>query len=96
MPLTRAARLDRLPFTHLHRRLLVVAGAGWAMDAMDVGLISFIMAALAQQWHLGPATVAWIGSVGFVGMALGAMVGGSAADRWGRRTVFAGTLLVYG
>ncbi|HEX8670869.1 MAG TPA: MFS transporter [Longimicrobium sp.] len=96
MPLTRAARLDRLPFTPLHRRLLVVAGAGWAMDAMDVGLISFIMAALAQQWHLAPATVAWIGSVGFVGMALGAMVGGSAADRWGRRTVFAGTLLIYG
>lgn len=93
---TRAARLDRLPFTPLHRRLLLVAGAGWAMDAMDVGLISFIMAALAQQWGLTPGTVAWIGSVGFVGMALGASLGGSVADRVGRRWVFAATLLVYG
>jgi putative MFS transporter len=93
---SRAERLDRLPFTPLHRRLLIVAGAGWAMDAMDVGLISFIMAALARQWTLSPGTVAWIGSVGFVGMAIGASLGGSVADRVGRRAVFAGTLLVYG
>lgn len=94
--LSRAERLDRLPFTPLHRRLLLVAGAGWAMDAMDVGLISFIMAALAKQWSLDAATLSWIGAVGFVGMALGATLGGSAADRVGRRTVFAATLLVYG
>jgi len=93
---SRAERLDYLPFTPLHRRLLLVAGAGWAMDAMDVGLISFVMAALAPQWHLSGGTVAWIGSVGFIGMALGASLGGSAADRLGRRAVFAGTLLVYG
>ncbi|MBB4638340.1 MFS transporter [Longimicrobium terrae] len=95
-PLSRAERLDRLPFTPLHRRLLVVAGAGWAMDAMDVGLISFIMAALAKQWQLDGGTVAWIGSVGFIGMAIGASLGGSVADRVGRRFVFAATLLVYG
>jgi putative MFS transporter len=97
MPLaTRSDRLDNLPFTPLHRRLLVIAGAGWAMDAMDVGLISFIMAALARQWALDGGTVAWIGSVGFIGMAIGASLGGSAADRVGRRFVFAATLLVYG
>jgi MFS transporter, putative metabolite:H+ symporter len=94
--MTRSDRLDTLPFTPLHRRLLVIAGAGWAMDAMDVGLISFIMAALARQWQLDAGTVAWIGSVGFVGMAIGASLGGSVADRAGRRVVFAATLLVYG
>ncbi|HEX8317818.1 MFS transporter [Longimicrobium sp.] len=94
--LSRADRLDRLPFTPIHRRLLLVAGAGWAMDAMDVGLISFVMAALATQWGLGSGTLAWIGAVGFIGMALGATLGGSVADRVGRRTVFAATLLIYG
>jgi putative MFS transporter len=93
---TRSARLDRLPFTPLHRRLVVIAGAGWAMDAMDVGLISFVMASLAVQWSLDGATLSWIGSVGFVGMALGASLGGSVADRVGRRFVFAATLLIYG
>jgi MFS transporter, putative metabolite:H+ symporter len=93
---TRSDRLDRLPFTPLHRRLLGVSGVGWALDAMDVGLISFVMAALAKQWDLSPSELAWIGAVGFVGMALGASVGGSLADRIGRRTIFAATLFLYG
>ncbi len=95
-PPTRAERLDRLPFGRQHTRLLVGSGVGWALDAMDVGLISFVMAALATQWKLDPTTLSWIGSIGFVGMALGASLGGLLADRIGRRQTFALTLLVYG
>src|SRR5688572_560875 len=95
-PLTRAERLDRLPFTREHGRLVVGSGLGWALDAMDVGLISFVMAALAVQWQLAPTELSWIGSIGFVGMALGATLGGLLADRFGRRQVFAITLLIFG
>lgn len=63
---------------------------------MDVGLIGFIMAALTQHWGLSHTQTSWIASVGFIGMALGATVGGLLADRFGRRHVFALTLLVYG
>ena len=94
--LTRAERLDRLPFTRKHGKLLVGSGVGWALDAMDVGLISFVMAALAAQWKLDSTTLSVIGSIGFVGMAIGASIGGLLADRIGRRQVFALTLLVYG
>ncbi|WP_347350468.1 MFS transporter [Intrasporangium sp.] len=94
--LTRSERLDRLPFNAQHRRLLVGSGIGWALDAMDVGLIAFVMAALAKQWGLSATQLSWIGSIGFVGMAIGASVGGLLADRIGRRNVFALTLLVYG
>ena len=93
---TRSERLDRLAFNARHRRLLVGSGVGWALDAMDVGLISFVMAALAKQWGLSATQLSWIGSIGFVGMAIGASVGGLLADRLGRRNVFALTLLVYG
>lgn len=95
-PLPRAERLDRLPFTREHGRLVIGSGAGWALDAMDVGLISFVMAALAVQWSLTPTELSWIGSIGFVGMALGATLGGLLADRYGRRQVFALTLLIFG
>lgn len=91
-----AARLDALPFTRSHLRVLTGSGVGWALDAMDVGLISFIIAVLADQWALSPAEAGWIASVGFIGMAIGAGVGGLLADRLGRRQVFAITLLVYG
>ncbi|WEK59804.1 MAG: MFS transporter [Candidatus Microbacterium colombiense] len=91
-----AARLDDLPFTRRHLRLVGGSGVGWALDAMDVGLISFILAALTQQWGLTKGEAGWIASVGFIGMALGATLGGLLADRYGRRQVFALTLLVYG
>ncbi len=94
--LTRPERLDRLRFGRQHLRLLVGSGVGWALDAMDVGLISFVMAALAVQWQLGATELSWIGSIGFVGMAVGASLGGLLADRIGRRQTFALTLLVYG
>ena len=96
--LTRAERLDRLPFTREHGRLVVGSGLGWALDAMDVGLISFVMAALLaqQQWGITATELSFIGSIGFVGMALGATLGGLLADRFGRRQIFAVTLLVFG
>ncbi len=95
-PLTRSERLDRLPFTAQHRKLVVGSGTGWALDAMDVGLISFVMAALSAQWKLSTTELSWIASVGFIGMAIGASLGGLLADRIGRRQVFALTLLVVG
>ncbi|MFJ4174375.1 MFS transporter [Microbacterium sp. NPDC089696] len=91
-----AGRLDDLPFTRRHLRVLTGSGVGWALDAMDVGLISFILAALTAQWGLTKTDAGWIASVGFLGMALGATLGGLLTDRLGRRQVFALTLLVYG
>jgi putative MFS transporter len=89
-------RLDSLRFTRLHGRLLTGAGIGWAMDAMDVGLMSFVVVRLAQVWELTNQQRSVILSMGFAGMAVGASVGGLLADRFGRRQIFALTLLVYG
>lgn len=94
--LARSERLERLPLTKKLGKLLGTSGVGWALDAMDVGLISFIVAALAEQWGLTDAERSWIISVGFIGMAVGATFGGLLADKIGRRSVFALTLLIYG
>ena len=94
--LARSERLERLPFTKKLGKLLGTSGVGWALDAMDVGLISFIVAALAEQWGLTDSEKSWVFSVGFIGMAAGATLGGLLADKIGRRSVFALTLLIYG
>ncbi|WP_255505662.1 MFS transporter [Mycetocola sp. JXN-3] len=94
--MTRLDRLDALPFTREHRKLLYGSGVGWALDAMDVGLFSFVIVALTQQWKLESGEQGIIASVGFLGMAIGASVGGLLADRFGRRQVFAITLLIFG
>ncbi|MBY8349380.1 MFS transporter [Bacillus sp. PCH94] len=79
----------------LERRLLGIAGLGWLFDAMDVGILSFIIAALHAEWKLTPQEMSWIGSVNSIGMAVGAFVFGLLADRVGRKYVFIITLLFF-
>jgi putative MFS transporter len=93
---TRSQRLDSLPWTRKHSKLLGGSGIGWALDAMDVGLISFVIAQLTVVWNVESSELSWVASAGFLGMAIGASVGGLLADRLGRRQVFALTLLIYG
>ncbi|MFP7834981.1 MFS transporter [Marisediminicola sp. LYQ134] len=93
---TRSQRLDALPWTRKHSKVLAGSGIGWALDAMDVGLISFVIAQLAVVWSAEASELSWVASAGFLGMAIGASLGGLLADRLGRRQVFALTLLVYG
>ena len=78
-------RLDGLPFTRRHLRVLTGSGVGWALDAMDVGLISFVIAVLAQQWSLTGTETSLIASAGFLGLAVGASRGGLLAARSGRK-----------
>ena len=70
-------------------KLLGLAGTGWMFDAMDVGILSFVIAALAVEWNLTPAEMGWIGSVNSIGMAVGALgfryVGGSD---WSEKCIY--------
>lgn len=98
LSLTRNQRLDRLPINRAHKKLLISSGIGWAFDAMDVGLVSFVVAALASDPHfqLSLSERSWVLSIGFVGMAIGAVLGGFLADRIGRKSVFTATLMIFG
>jgi putative MFS transporter len=64
-------------------------------DAMDTGIIAFILTTLVTDWSLTPADSGWIVSIGFVGMAIGAVCSGALADRFGRKTIFAVTMAIY-
>ncbi len=88
-------RLEYLPLGSFQYKLLAVTGLGWLFDAMDTGLIAFVLPVLAREWALLPAQVGWIGSIGLIGMALGAVLAGTVADRIGRKRVFTLTVLLY-
>ncbi|WP_123041500.1 MFS transporter [Cohnella candidum] len=77
------------------RKLLFSAGLSWLFDAMEVGLISFVMAALAKDWHLGKEATGLLAAFNSLGMAAGAIVAGSLADRFGRRPILLWTLLIF-
>lgn len=77
------------------RKLLVNAGFGWLFDAMDVGMLSFIVAALAAEWSLGADQVGVLTAINSIGMAVGAAAAGSLADRFGRRSMLLWTLVIF-
>jgi putative MFS transporter len=76
-------------------KLLGIAGTGWMFDALDVGMLSFIIAALKVEWNLSTEQMGWIGSINSIGMAVGALFFGLMADRIGRKNVFILTLLLF-
>src|SRR5699024_4537013 len=76
-------------------KLLGLAGTGWMFDAMDVGILSFVIAAVAIDWNLTPEQMGWIGSVNSIGMAVGAFLFGMLADKIGRKQVFMMTIVMF-
>ena len=88
-------RLNALPVLRFHYKLLFIAGIGWVFDSMDTGLIAFVLPLLIKEWGLTGAQAGMLGSIGLIGMALGAVAAGTVADRLGRKKVFAATILLY-
>ena len=86
---------EEKPANISRNKLLGVAGLGWLFDAMDVGILSFVIAALHEDWGLTSSQMGWIGSVNSIGMAVGAFVFGIYADRVGRKKIFIITLLLF-
>jgi MFS transporter, putative metabolite:H+ symporter len=81
--------------SRFHTRLLWVAGVGWMFDAMDVGLLSFVLPTLSRSWNLQGTEAGLVASFTFLGMFAGAAVAGSLSDRYGRKAVFQWTLILY-
>ena len=74
--------------TKEQHKLLWAAGGAWLFDAMDVGLLSFVIAALAKEWHLNSGQMGLIGSVGSIGMAIGAVFFGAWLIKLGGGIVY--------
>ncbi|WP_258112082.1 MFS transporter [Alicyclobacillus sp. SP_1] len=77
------------------QRVIVASGLGLLFDAMDIGLLSYVLVSLARVWHMSATMTGIVGSMSFVGMAVGSALAGAFADRFGRKSIFLITLLVY-
>jgi sugar porter (SP) family MFS transporter len=73
-----------------------VAALGGMLFGFDTAVISGTLTELKKQFMLGSAMEGWLVSSALTGCALGAIVAGSLADRFGRKPVllFSGSLFI--
>ena len=90
------ARLDRLPASRFHYRMLGLIGGGMFLDAFEIYLQGAMLAALLGIGWSTPAQNANFISVTFAGMVLGAWLAGILGDRYGRRFSYQANLLIFG
>lgn len=81
------ARLDRLRATPLHIFWIVILGMGYLIETFDNTVFSYLAPSIRVQWNLSIQQVGVVSSAVFVGMLVGAIVGGRLSDRFGRKPV---------
>src|SRR5207248_6055522 len=91
------ARMDRLPWSAFHTRLVLALGITWVLDGLEITIASLVGPVLQSTQTLGlsSAAVGRAASIYLVGEVAGALVFGYLSDRLGRRRLFIATLALY-
>jgi MFS family permease len=76
-------------------RLYLFALLGWAFDFYDLVLLGFIRDPVSETLHISPVAQSWLLGVALGASGIGGIVGGALADRVGKRTMLAWTVLIY-
>jgi MFS family permease len=91
-------RLDRLPWSRFHWRVVVGLGGVWILDGLEVTMVGNVSSRLTEHGSgisLTPADIGMAAAFYIAGACLGALFFGHLTDRFGRRNLFILTLAVY-
>jgi MFS family permease len=77
------------------RRALAASALGWMLDGMDVTLYAMVLRELLRELQLSTAQAGMLASVTLIASAVGGILFGVLADRFGRRTALMVSIVVY-
>ena len=83
-----AAVVDGAPLGRFHLRVIGLCALLLFFEGLDLQAIGFAAPAIVRAFGWPQQVLGWVFSAGQAGMVLGALLGGLAGDRWGRRRVF--------
>ncbi|MGH3375103.1 MAG: MFS transporter [Actinoallomurus sp.] len=91
------ARIDRLPWSGFHTRMIAALGVAWVLDGLEIQIASIVGPVLqrADTLHLTSGEVGFSATVYLLGEVVGALIFGRLSDRLGRRKLFIVTLGLY-
>jgi MFS family permease len=89
------ARVDRLPWSPFHTRMVVALGVCWVLDGFEIAVAANIGPQLTKALDLSSLGIGFMATVYLLGEVLGALVFGKLSDRLGRRRLFFATLATY-
>jgi MFS transporter, putative metabolite:H+ symporter len=90
------ARLDRLPISSFHRRIMWLIGIGMFFDGFDIYVAATVLGATLRSGFSTMGQNAELVSVTFLGMMLGSFLTGFLGDRYGRRFTYQANLAIFG
>ena len=91
------ARLDRLPWSRWHVRIITALGTSWLLDGLEVTLVGSLSGILESNsgLRLTDPQVTGAATTYLAGAVFGALLFGYLTDRLGRRKLFLVTLATY-
>jgi MFS family permease len=91
------ARLDRLPWSRWHTRIIAALGTSWLLDGLEVTLVGSLSGVLESKdgLSLTDPQVTSAATFYLAGAVLGAILFGYLTDRLGRKKLFLVTLATY-
>jgi MFS family permease len=91
------ARIDRLPWSPFHTRMVAALGTAWILDGLEITVASAVVGVLGSEdtLALSGTQIGLLATVYLLGEVFGALFFGHLSDRLGRRNLFMITLAVY-
>ena len=88
--------INRQPLSRYQWRVVLLCFLIVFLDGLDTAAMGFIAPALSQEWGIDRASLGPVMSAALIGMVFGALGSGPLADRFGRKGVLVGAVLVFG
>ena len=88
--------INAQPLSRYQWRVVILCFLIVFLDGLDTAAMGFIAPALSQEWGIDRASLGPVMSAALIGMVFGALGSGPLADRFGRRGVLIGAVLVFG
>lgn len=89
-------RMERVPLTRFHLRIASILGVGTFFDSFDTLVIAVAMTAILGTFGADVSTAGFLIAAGYVGQIIGAIGFGFVSERYGRKTAFIASSVLFG